>query len=383
MDQDLKQEKIVEEARLFADKAIRPYAAEHDEKGRLPKNLIKKMAEKGFLSTSFPKEYGGLELDPVYYGLFTEEIGKACCSTRALVTVNTSLVGETMLRWARKDQKEKWLRDIASGRKIGAFALSEPEVGSNAQGVMTSYKESGSHYILNGRKKWITFGDLADFFIVIATGERGITAFIVEREFEGLKSHPIKGMLAGRASHIAVVELDDVAVPKDNVLGGVGNGFTYIVNTALDHGRYSIAWGGVAVAQEALESMVAYSRQRSQFGKKIHEFQLVQGMIGDAVTKVHAARALCIRAGEMRREKAPQAIMETAIAKYFTSMVAMEVAANAVQIHGGNGCCSDYPVERLFREAKILEIVEGTSQIQQELIARFGLRKYYKKSKKS
>ncbi len=188
-------------------------------------------------------------------------------------------------------------------------------------------------------------------------------------------------MLGNRASYIAEVYLDHVTIPKENVLGGVGNGFTYVVNTALDHGRYSIAWGGVAVAQEALEAMIAYSRRRQQFGKKIYEFQLIRGMIGDAVTKIHAARAVCLRVGEMRKRRNPNALMETIIAKYFSSQVAMEVTTDAVQIHGGNGCCNIYPVERLYREAKILEIVEGTSQIQQEIIARYGLKAYFKKWK--
>lgn len=165
-------------------------------------------------------------------------------------------------------------------------------------------------------------------------------------------------------------------IPAENVLGIVGGGFTYIVSTALDHGRYSIAWAGAAIAGEALEAMVAYSMSRSQFGDKLHQFQLVKGMIGDAVTKVHAARTLCIAAGEMRKGGAAKAVDETAIAKYFTSKVAVEVTNDTVQVHGGNGCRSGYPAERLFREAKVLEIIEGTSQIQQQVISQYGLRKY-------
>ena len=377
MDHDPRQHKILEEARAFAKNKIRPYASEFDEKEFLPKDFILKIAEKKYLAATFPEKYGGLALDPVYYGLFTEEIGKACCSTRTLITVHTSLVGETLLKCGNEEQKTKWLPLMASGERIGAFALSEPDVGSDARGIQTAYEKKGDRYFINGRKRWISFGDIADFFIVIAASSGRITAFIVERKFEGVKSRPIKGMLASRASHIAEIDFQNVAVPEGNMLGRIGNGFEYVVGTALDHGKYSIAWAGVAVAQGALEAMVSYARTRTQFGKKIHNFQLIQGMIADAETRTHAARALCLRAGEMRKKGDPGAIIETAIAKYFASKVAMRVATDAVQMHGGNGCWSAFPVERLFREAKIFEIIEGTSQIHQEMIAKYALRKYF------
>jgi alkylation response protein AidB-like acyl-CoA dehydrogenase len=370
------QQKIVEEAREFADKEIRPFVGEFEEKEAIPRELIDKMAQKGYLGACFPGEYNGLDLDPVYYGRFTEEIGKACSSTRAILTVHTSLVGETLLRCGSDEQKKKWLPLMAAGEKIGAFGLSEPEVGTDAKSVQTSYKKEGSNYIINGTKKWITLGDIADFFIIITKGEKGNSAFIVERAMEGVKTRPIKGLLAGRSDHIAYIELTNVEVPAENLVGKEGSGFTYVVNTALDYGRYSIAWGGIGLAQEALEAMVSYSRKRSQFGQKIYQFQLIQGIIGDTVTKIHAGRALCLRAGELRRKGDAAAVMETTIAKYFTSKIAMEIAADAVQVHGGNGCCNVFPVERLFREAKILEIIEGTSQIQQGIIANYGLRQY-------
>lgn len=381
MDND-SQQKIVDEAREFADQEIRPFAGEFEANEAVPRELIDKMGQRGYLAASFPKEWGGLGLDPVYYGLFTEEIGKACASTRGLLTVHTSLVGEALLRWGNEDQKKKWVLPMARGEKIACFGLTEPEVGTDAKSVKTSYKKDGNKFIINGAKKWITFGNLADLFLVITTGEKGITAFMLEREMEGLKTTPIKGLLAGRAAHIAEIEFDNVAVPEENAVGRVGSGFIYIVNTSLDHGRYSIAWAGVATAQEALEAMVTYSRQRSQFGKKLYHHQLIQGIIGDAVTKVHAGRALCLRAGELRKVNDSAAVNETTIAKYYTSKIAMEVAMDAVQVHGGNGCYNKYPVERLFREAKILEIIEGTSQVQQEIISAYGLRAYYRPPKK-
>lgn len=381
MEENIKQNNIILEAREFASNEIRPFAGGFEENGGIPRELINKMAQKGYLAASLPEKYGGLALNPVDYGFFTEEIGKACASTRSILTVHTSLVGETILRWGNEQQKDYWLPLMAKGEKLAAFALSEPDVGSNAKGVQTSYVKQGDKYILNGRKKWITLGGIADVFIVIASEQGKITAFIVERSFPGVSTSLIKGMLSGKASYISEIQLDNVEVPEENVLGKVGNAFEYVVATALDHGRYSIAWAGVGIAQEALDAMVTYSRNRTQFGEKLRSFQLVRGMIGDAVTKIHAARALCIRAGEMRQQRDSDAIVETTIAKYFTSKVAMEVANDAVQIHGGNGCCSDYPVERLFREARVLEIIEGTSQLQQEIIANFGLTKYYKRKK--
>lgn len=380
MDDILFQKNIIVEAREFAAKNIRPFAKEFDANEIFPRELINKMASRGYLAASFPKMYGGLELNPVNYGLLTEEIGKACCSARTLLTVHTSLVGEAIIRWGTEEQKNKWLVPMAKAEKIGAFALSEPNVGSDARNVETTYEKVGGKYIINGVKKWISFGDIADFFLVIASNGKKTTAFIIECDFKGVKVNPIKGLLAARASHIAQIEFNNVEVPEENVLGTEGAGFTYIVSTSLDYGRYSIAWGSVAIAQEALECMVSYSRKRNQFGKKIYEFQLVQGMIADAVTDIHAARALCIRAGELRMKKYDEAVIETTMAKYFASKVAMKVASDAVQIHGGNGFSREYPVERLYREAKVLEVIEGTSQIQQNIISQYGLREYYRQN---
>ncbi|MBD3306791.1 acyl-CoA dehydrogenase [candidate division KSB3 bacterium] len=371
-------QQILDEARQFVEEHIRPFAADFEANEALPRTLIEQMAANGYLAASFPEEYGGLALDPVSYGLLTEEIGKGCSSARGLLTVHTSLVGETLLRWGTEEQKTTWLPRMARGEKLGAFALTEPEVGTDAKSVQTSYRREGETFFLNGKKKWISFGDIADVFIVIASNGGEVSAFLVERQFPGVSTAPIKGLLAGRAAHIAEIDLTDVAVPAENVVGKVGSGFTYVVTTALDHGRYSIAWAGIAIAQAALEAMVTYSRTRSQFGQKIYNFQLIKGIIGDAVTKVHAARTLCLKAGEMRKNGHEDAIIETTIAKYFSSKIAMQVATDAVQVHGGNGCSNQYPVERLFREAKVLEIIEGTSQIQQEIISRYGLRKYYR-----
>lgn len=369
---------ILDGFRQFVDQEIRPFAGTFEEEERIPRSLIDKMAKRGYLAACFPKEYGGLGLDPIHYGQFTELVGKACSSTRAMLTVHTSLVGETILRWGTEAQKEAYLPAMASGEKLAAFALTEPGTGTDAKNIQTQYQKQGDHYLLHGQKKWITLSDIADLFLVIARQEQHISAFLVDRCSKGITTRPIRGLLASRAAHVAEIEFDQVKVPAKNMLGKEGSGFTYIVNTALDYGRYSVAWGGLGIAQAALEEMVSYSRKRKQFGQAIYKFQLIKGMIGDAVAKIHAARSLCLHAGRLRQEKHPDATMETNIAKYITSTIANTIAADAVQVHGGNGCYNQYPVERLFREAKVLEIIEGTTQIQQELIANFGLRRYHR-----
>ncbi|GJQ59590.1 MAG: acyl-CoA dehydrogenase [Candidatus Scalindua sp. AMX11] len=380
MSNESSQQMVVREARLFADEVLRPRAGDFDREEFLPRDIIDELAKRKYLLASLPEADGGLGLDPVYYGFLTEEIGKACCSTRGLITVQSSLIGETLMRWGKKEQKAKWLLPLSNGEKIGAFALTEPGVGTDAKGVQTSYVKRGKEYVLNGTKKWTSFGELADFFIVIAACRTEITAFIVERDRSGITISHQKGLLANRASHLSEIEFQNVTIPEENIIGKPGSGFTFIASTALDHGRYSIAWAGVAIAQEALDSMAKYARERKAFGRKIGEFQLIQMMIGNAVTKTHAARALCIKVGEMRSRGDSNATIETTIAKYFTSQIACEVTTDAVQVHGGNGCSNNYPVERLFREAKVLEIIEGTSQIQQLIIAKYGLRKYGKSS---
>lgn len=373
---------ILKEVREFVDQEIRPHAATFEEEERIPRSLIAKMAARGYLAACFPKEYGGLGLDTIQYGMFTEEIAKGCSSVRAMLTVHSSLVGETLLRWGTEAQKQEFLPAMARGEKLASFALTEPETGTDAKNIQTQYRKEGNEYVIDGQKKWITLSAIADVFVVIARQGDLISAFLVDRSCEGITTKPMRGLLASKAAHVAEITFDQVRIPADRMLGKEGSGFTYIINTALDFGRYSIAWGGLGIAQAALEEMVRYSRSRKQFGQPIYQFQLIKGLIGNAVTQIHAARSLCRQAGQMRQEKHPDATMETNIAKYFTSTMATKVASDAIQIHGGNGCHNHYPVERLFREAKILEIIEGTSQIQQEFIADFGLIKYRPKKRR-
>lgn len=368
---------IIKEAQRFAKEEISPFAGKFDEECAVSPEVIKKIANKGYLGALLPVEYGGLGLDPLYYGYLTEIIGKACPSTRALLTVHCSLVSATLLQWGTEEQKKRWLPKLAKGEKLAAFALTEPTVGTDAKEIRTSYERIGDHYILNGRKKWITYGHYADLFLAFAVQNGKVSAFIVERDCPGVQTVPMKGMMASRGAYVAEIHFDNVRVPMNNIVSKEGNGFSLVANFALDNGRYSIAWAGVALAQAACEAMITYSRKRSQFNKKIIHFQLIQGIIADAITGIHSARALCEKAAMLKKSRSEHAIIETTIAKYFSSQIAMKVTQDAIQVFGGNGCINRYPVERLFREAKTLEIIEGTSQILQEIIAMYGARKYY------
>jgi len=372
-----KKDKIVLEAEEFIQNKVRPFAKEFEEQEGIPLPLIREMGERGFLAAPWPKKYGGRELNAVSYGLLTEAVGKGCSSTRALMTVHTSLVGSTILRWGTEEQKETYLPSMARGELIGAFGLSEPSVGTDAASIQTTYEVKDGVFVINGGKKWISLAGIANVFIIIAQNKGVVTAFLVNRNTSGVSIELMKGLLGSRAAYVGRIKLTNVHVESCNVLGKIGSGFSFIVNTALDHGRYSIAWGGVALAEAALEEMVTYSRKRKQFNQFLREFQLIRGIIADATVNVHAARAMCINAGMLRDEGDEKALMETTIAKYFTSKVAMQTTHDAVQVFGGNGCIDDFPVARLFREAKILEIIEGTNQIQQEIISRFAIKEWY------
>ncbi|MCE3199508.1 acyl-CoA dehydrogenase family protein [Paenibacillus sonchi] len=370
---------ILEEVKQFVEEDIRPFAADFEEQQALPRELIRKMGRKGYLGASFPEEFGGLELDPLEYGSLVEEIGKGALSAAMLLTVSTGLVGETLIRWGTKYQQEKYVLPIARGEKIGAFALTEPGVGSGAKDVESAYEKVGDNYRITGRKKWISFGEIADFFIVIAAEQssKAVSAFLVDRNLEGVKIKKMQGLLSCAASQLADIELAGVEVGPEMMVGKEGMGFAGIANFALDYGRFNVAWMGVGLAQEALEVMVTYARKRSQSGQKIFHHQLIKGIIGDNVTKIMAARSLCKEAARMRIENHPDAAIHTTAAKYYSSTVANKAAADAIQVLGANGCSRRFPVERLFREAKVLEIIEGTSQLQQQMIALYGANKYY------
>jgi alkylation response protein AidB-like acyl-CoA dehydrogenase len=282
------------------------------------------------------------------------------------------MVAMSILRWGNQEQRAKWLPLLARGKAVAAFAVSEPEAGSDLAGIKTTAVSSAKGFALNGVKKWITFGQAADLFLVLARLDEKPTAFLVERSSPGLTTLPISGMLGVRASMLAEIKLDDCEIPAANIIGRAGFGVASVMSTALGLGRYSVAWGCVGIAQACLEASVKYTSDRTQSGKLLKEHQLIRQMISDMVVNINAGRLLCSRAGSLKEAGDPCEVMETLIAKYFTSRAAMKSASDAVQIHGANGCGDQYPAQRYMRDAKIMEIIEGSNQIQQILIADSG-----------
>nr|CCE88384.1 acyl-CoA dehydrogenase [Sorangium cellulosum] len=360
---------------LFVDREIAPVADEVHRQQRTPAEIIRRMAELGYLGLSLPRELGGGGRDLVTLGLLAGEIGRGCSSIRSLLTVHT-MVAQAILRWGTRAQKEKWIPRFAEGSVIGALALSEPTAGSDAKSVKTQATAAGGDVVLNGHKKWITYGQLADVFLVFAQSEGGPSAFLVERDRGGVRTEPILGLLGLRGSMTASVHLEGCRIPAENLVGRHGLGISHVAAAALDSGRYTVAWGCVGILEACLDACVAYTSEREQFGVPLKEHQLVRRMVTDMLTSLSAARLLCLKAGRLRDAKDPGALSATAIAKYFASTAAARAADDAVQIHGANGCSGDYPVQRYLGDAKIMEIIEGSSQIQQITIAEYGYQEY-------
>lgn len=356
------------ECREFVEREIMPRAARFDDEQRIPDDLIQQLAARGYLGSHISVESGGGGKDIVTYGLINEELGRGCSSVRSLLTVH-DMVCHAIARWGRKDQKASLLPKLAHGQILAAFALSEPNVGSDARQVETTAVRLGDSYILNGEKTWISFGQIADLFLVFAQCEGQPAAFLIEKNSTGLSLEPLTDLLGLRASMLAKLSLKDCSVPLENLVGKVGFGFSHVAASALDQGRYSVAWGCVGIAQACLEACIDYTNQRQQFGSLLREHQLIRRMITDMVTNFQAARMLCLSAGHLKEAGEPSASVQTQMAKYFASKAAMRAAHDAVQIHGANGCSSEYPVARYYRDAKLMEIIEGSNEIQQLTIA--------------
>lgn len=364
-----------EEFKAFVDNEIIPYAAESDKEERIKPDIIRKTAQMGYLGSMLPMKYGGMGFDNITIGLLNEETGRGCSSVRSLLTVH-GMVALAIERWGTDEQREHWLPKIARGEVIAAFGLTEPEVGSDAKSIQASAVLSGDHYIINGRKKWTTLGQIADIFLIFTRCDEKPATFLVERNNPGFKAIPIKGLLGARASMIAELQMDDCIVDKNSLVGSIGTGLSHVALSCLDYGRYTVACGCVGLGQACLEESIRYSRKRKQFGVSLRKNQLIQKMITEMVTDVKAARLLCYYAGYLKDEGDPDSIMETWVAKYFASKMVNRVASNAVQIHGANGCCGDYRVERYFRDARINEIIEGTTQMHEVLISTNAFRSY-------
>jgi len=358
--------------RRFAAREIAPFADRFDRDELVSPDVIRKVAERGYLASMLPVEWGGRGFDMVTYGLLHEAIGQACSSVRSLLTVH-DMLAMVLFRWGNAGQREKWLPRLARGEVIGAFGVSEPNVGSDPKSVeTTAVKTPDGSFILDGKKKWITFGQIADVFMVLAQCQGKPTTFLVERTRPGFSARPIQGMFGTRGSMLAELSFDGCEIPAENLIGRVGFGILSAISTALGLGRYSVAWGSVGIAQACLDACMSYTNTRRQGGVLLKEHQLIQQMLSEMVTNVKAARLLCCQAGYSKDANDPQEVAETFTAKYFASRAATRAALDAVQIHGAHGCSMESPVQRYLRDAKIMEIIEGSTQIQQITIASFG-----------
>jgi butyryl-CoA dehydrogenase len=359
-------------ARDFATEKVLPRAAEIDEQGKIPPELLREMGSLGFMGTYVPERYGGSGLDAVSYALVLEEINRACASTGVVLCTHTSLAVDPILHYGSDAQKEKYLPKLARGERIGCFALSEPASGSDAAAMRTTARRDGDSWILNGTKNFITNGSLGSVAIVFAQTEpgqkhKGIAAFIVDKGTPGFSVGKLERKLGIRGSDTAQLIFESCRIPGSNLLGALGQGFKIALST-LDGGRISIAAQAVGIARACLEDSLAYAKQREAFGKKIADFQAIQWMLADMATEIDAARLLTWRAAALK-DAGEDYILAAAEAKLFASDVAVKAARDCVQIFGGYGYLKDFPAERHYRDAKITEIYEGTSEIMKLVIA--------------
>jgi butyryl-CoA dehydrogenase len=374
MEFDLKehQQMIKETARDFAEKELRPVAAKIDEEASFPAENVKKLGELGFMGMMVPEEFGGSGLDCISYVIAVEEISRVCASTGVIMSVNNSLTCQPILDYGSPEQKKKFLPDLASGKKLGAFSLTEPEAGSDAANLQTTAVLDGSNYVINGTKIFVTSGGKADVIVLFASTDKaakakGLSAFLIEKGMPGFKIGKKENKMGIRGSDTSELVFEDCKVPKENLLGQPGAGLKIGLKT-LDGGRIGIAAQAVGIAQACMEAAVKYSKERKQFGKPICEFQAIQWKLADMAVKVEAARFLTLKAA-YTKDKGLGFSKEAAMAKLFASESAVDIAIEAVQVHGGYGYMKEYDVERYFRDAKITEIYEGTSEVQRLVIA--------------
>ncbi len=358
--------------RNFAVEEVKPLAQEIDEQERFPVETVEKFKKYGFLGIPFDKEYGGQGCDILTYIMAVEEISKVCGTTGVILSAHTSLCGSPINEYGTPEQKHKYLTRVASGNAIGAFGLTEPGAGTDASGQQTKAVLDGDNYILNGSKIFITNAGYADVYIIMAMtdkskGTKGISAFIVEKDYPGFTIGKKELKMGIRGSSTCELIFQDCVVPKENLLGKLGDGFKIAMKT-LDGGRIGIAAQALGIAQGAIDETVKYTKERKQFGKPIAKFQNTQFELANMQTKVDAARLLVYRAASLKDNKQPYSV-EAAMAKLYAAEVAMEVTTKAVQLHGGYGYTRDYPVERMMRDAKITEIYEGTSEVQRMVIS--------------
>jgi butyryl-CoA dehydrogenase len=375
MDFDLTDEQrlIKQTAREFTDNELIERTRENARNHHFDLDLVKKIADQGYLGAIVPAEYGGAGLDYLSYGLIVEEIGRGDSAIRTVISVQTSLVCSAILKWGTEEQKHHYLPRLCSGEWLGCFGLTEPDTGSDAANQRTRAKKTDSGWVINGAKMWISMGNYAKVALIFAQtdpelGYKGLACFLVDTDQAGYKPQTIEHKMGLHASDTASIALEDVEVSDDQMLGGIGDGFK-VAMSALDSGRYSVAAGCVGICQGCVEESVKYAKERQQFGRPIASFQLVQAMIADMVLKTDASRMLVWRAGFLKDQGRPNTL-ETSVAKLHATEASLECANLAIQVHGGAGYVDDHPVERYFRDARVTTLYEGTSQIQKLIIGR-------------
>lgn len=366
------QEFVRKMVREFAETEVEPIAADIDQEHRFPVENVEKMAKYGLLGIPFPTEYGGAGGDHISYAITVEELSRVCASTGVICSAHTSLCCWPIFNWGNEDQKKKYLPDLLSGKKLGAFGLTEPNAGTDASGQQTRAEDKGDHWLLNGAKVFITNGGYADVFVVMAMtdkskGNHGISAFIVEKGDEGFSIGKTEDKMGICASSTTELIFQNCKIPKDRLLADVGQGFKVAMST-LDGGRIGIASQALGIAQGALDVTVEYMKARKQFGKKLSQMQALQFTVAELATEIEAARLLVYKAADMKDKHLAYG-PNAAMAKLFAAETAMHVTTKCVQLHGGYGYTKDYPVERMMRDAKITEIYEGTSEVQKMVIA--------------
>ena len=366
------QRMIQDTARSFAQKEVLPKAAELDESGRFPEELVRKMGELGLMGVAVPEEYGGAGMDNICYVIAMEEIARACASTSVILSVNNSLACDPILKFGTEEQKRRFLLPLASGSHLGCFGLTEPGAGSDAGSQKTTAIREGARYIVNGTKNFITNAPQADTCILFAMTDKekkhkGITAFILDMKTKGVTIGKNEKKLGITASATASIILEDAEIPEENRLAGEGDGFKVAMHT-LDGGRIGIAAQAIGIARASLEDALAYAKERKQFGQPIANFQAIQWMLADMATEIDASRVLTYRAAWLK-DRNTRHSKESSMAKLYASETAMRASVKGIQIHGGYGYIKEYPAERHFRDAKITEIYEGTSEIQRLVIS--------------
>ena len=367
------QEFVRKMVRDFAETEVEPLAADIDAEHRFPEETVEKMAQYGLLGVPFPTEYGGAGGDHISYAITVEELSKKCASTGVICSAHTSLCCWPIFNWGTEEQRQKYLPDLLSGKKLGAFGLTEPNAGTDASGQQTRAVDGGDCWILDGAKVFITNGGYADVFVVMAMtdkskGNHGISSFIVEKGDPGFSIGKTEDKMGICASSTTELIFQGCKIPKDRLLGEIGDGFKVAMST-LDGGRIGIASQALGIAQGALDVTVEYMKARKQFGKSLSKFQALQFVVADLETQIQAARLLVYRAADMKDKHLPYG-PAAAMAKLFAAETAMHVTTKCVQLHGGYGYTKDYPVERMMRDAKITEIYEGTSEVQRMVISR-------------